>query len=116
MRSDTGRVRRDGGEPLLRDDDGEPDGCVAGSVIGTSWHGVLEHDGFRRGLLTRVAARRGRHFIPGAVPFAQRRATRLDALGALISGHLDLDLLTALIESGPPSGLPPIDPQEVLPC
>jgi adenosylcobyric acid synthase len=111
-----GRVRRDGGESLLRDDDGEPDGCIVGSVIGTSWHGVLEHDDFRRGLLTRVAVRRGRRFIPGAVPFAQRRATRLDALGALISGHLDLDLLTALIESGPPSGLPTIDPQEVLPC
>jgi adenosylcobyric acid synthase len=111
-----GRVRRGGGEPLLRGDDGEPDGCVAGSVIGTSWHGVFEHDGFRRGLLMRVAARRGRRFIPGTVPFARRRAARLDALGALISEHLDLVRLTALIEAGPPPGLPAVDQQELQSC
>jgi adenosylcobyric acid synthase len=101
-----GRVTSHGGAELLRDDDGEADGCVAGTVLGTSWHGALEDDGFRRGLLAWVAARRGRRFAAGNRSFAELRAARLDALGALIRGHLDLDRVTELIESGPPAGLP----------
>ena len=46
-----GRVERHGGEPLLTGDDGKPDGCRDGAVLGTSWHGALEHDAFRRALL-----------------------------------------------------------------
>ncbi len=110
-----GRVERHGGESLLVADDGEPDGCVAGGVVGTSWHGVLEHDGFRRALLARVAAARGRRFEPGRTAFAAARAARHDALGDLIAGHLDTERLRALIEGGPPSGLPTIE-TEVRPC
>ena len=51
-----GRVERTDGDGLLIGDDGEGDGCVVGAVIGTAWHGALEHDAFRRALLTRVAA------------------------------------------------------------
>ncbi|MGI8800843.1 MAG: cobyric acid synthase [Solirubrobacteraceae bacterium] len=97
-----GRVERHGGEALIVGDDGEPDGCVAGAVYGTSWHGVLEHDGFRRALLTRVAALRGRRFEPGAVPFADAREARLDVLGDLVADHVDTRRLAALIEGGPP--------------
>jgi adenosylcobyric acid synthase len=112
-----GRVRPvgDGGGPLLVSDDGEPDGCVAGAVLGTSWHGVLEHDGFRRALLARVAQARRRRFVPGTVPFAAARAARLDALGDLAAGHLDLEALTRLIEQGAPADLPAIE-TEVRPC
>jgi adenosylcobyric acid synthase len=78
-----GRVERRGGEPLLVGDDGEPDGCVAGSVYGTSWHAALEHDAFRRALLARVAAARGRPFSPGSGAFAAAREARLDLLGDL---------------------------------
>lgn len=110
-----GRVERDGSEPLLRGTDGELDGCVAGTVIGTSWHGVLEHDDFRRALLTRVAQARGRHFVAGISPFAAARAARLDALGDLVCGHIDTERLSALIETGVPSDLPTIE-TEVRPC
>ena len=110
-----GRVQVIGGELLLRSSDGEPDGCIAGPVIGTSWHGVLEDDEFRRALLGRVAAARGRRFVPGTIPFADARATRLDALGDLVGGHLDTDRLATLIESGAPTGLPTIE-TEVRPC
>jgi adenosylcobyric acid synthase len=106
-----GRVQRTEGLELLRDDDGEGDGCVRDAVLGTSWHGVLEDDGFRRGLLAWVARRRRRTFTPGTTPFANRRTQRLDALGALVADHLDGDALTALIEQGPPPGLPIIDPE-----
>jgi adenosylcobyric acid synthase len=110
-----GRVERHAGEPLLHDDDGEPDGCRAGAVLGTSWHGALEHDGFRRALLGWVAGVRGRRFVPGGASFAAARAARLDALGDLVAEQLDTERLTALIEAGVPAGLPTVQ-TEVRPC
>jgi adenosylcobyric acid synthase len=104
-----GRVERHGGEPLLRSGDGEPDGCADGAVYGTSWHGLLEHDGFRRALLTRVAEVRGRHFVPGTGAFADTREARLDKLGDLIADHMDTEKLAALIENGAPADLPTIE-------
>jgi adenosylcobyric acid synthase len=78
-------------------------------VIGISWHGALEHDGFRRALLARVAAARGRRFVPGGTPFAAARAARLDALGDLVAAHVDTAALVGLIEGGAPAGLPTIE-------
>jgi adenosylcobyric acid synthase len=103
------------GESLFTADDGEPDGCRLGSVIGTSWHGVLEHDSFRRALLAHVASLRGRRFVPGTVSFAAAREARLDVLGDLVEKHLDTELLTALIEGGVPRDLPSVT-TEVRPC
>ena len=110
-----GRVSRHGGDPLMTAGDGEPDGCRAGSVIGTSWHGALEHDAFRRGLLLDVARRRGRRFEPGRGAFADGRERRLDVLGDLVADHVDTQRLTSLIEGGVPAGLPTIQ-TEVRPC
>jgi adenosylcobyric acid synthase len=103
-----GRVSREGGEGLLVDRHGEPDGCRDGAVIGTSWHGALEHDEFRRALLGWVAERRGRAFVPGTVPFASLRERRLDVLGALVAEHLDTSRLESIITGGPPAGLPAV--------
>ena len=94
-----GRVRSPA--PLLTADDGEPEGCRAGSVLGLSWHGALEHDAFRRALLRWVAP----GFVPGTTPFAAARAARLDALGDLVERHLDTAALTALITRGAPTDL-----------
>jgi len=101
-----GRVDRHGGEALLVADDGEPDGCVHGAVMGTSWHGALEHDALRRALLARVASLVGRPFVPGSEPFAAVRARHLDALGDLIEQHVDTTALTNVIAAGVPDGLP----------
>jgi adenosylcobyric acid synthase len=110
-----GRVERLGGESLLTAADGEPDGCRVGDVLGTSWHGALEHDAFRRALLARVAAARGRRFVPGSVSFAAAREAHLDTLGDLVADHVDTARLAALIEGGVPAGLPTIQ-TEVRPC
>jgi adenosylcobyric acid synthase len=110
-----GRVQRSGGEGLLVTDDGGRDGCLAGAVMGTAWHGALEHDEFRRALLERVASSRGRRFVPGTTSFAAARAARLDALGDLITAHLDTAALAVLIEAGARSDLPTIE-TEVRPC
>jgi adenosylcobyric acid synthase len=107
--------RRSRGSDLFVADDGQPEGCRHGAVLGTSWHGVLEHDGFRRALLQHVADLRGRRFVPGTGSFAAAREARLDVLGDLIERHLDTERLTALIEGGVPTDLPSIA-TEVRPC
>jgi len=83
------------------------DGCRLGAVWGTSWHGVLENDEFRRAFLAEVAALAGRDFTPAPdTDFAALRQARLDVLGDLVAGHLDTAALARLIEAGPPPGLP----------
>jgi adenosylcobyric acid synthase len=104
-----GRVARHGSEPLIGDDEG----CRAGSVIGLSWHGALEHDAFRRALLAHVAAVRGRRFVPGTTPFATVREAHLDTLGDLVAGHVDVARLAELIEGGPPADLPVVEMKEL---
>jgi adenosylcobyric acid synthase len=83
------------------------DGCRRGAVWGTSWHGVLENDEFRRAFLAEVAALAGRDFAPAPdTDFAQVRQVRLDVLGDLVADHLDTTALSRLIEDGPALGLP----------
>lgn len=94
------------GVPFVVADDGEPDGCAAGAVLGTSWHAVLEHDDLRRALLADVARRTGRTFRPGTESFAAARARHLDRLGDLVEQHADTAALEDLITGGVPSGLP----------
>jgi adenosylcobyric acid synthase len=98
-----GLTEADGGEPF-------PGGCCSGAVYGTSWHGLLESDGFRQAFLRRVTAGAGRVYAPAGVSFKAERERQLDALGDLIAGHLDTDALTRLIDGGPPAGLPFIPP------
>jgi adenosylcobyric acid synthase len=97
-------VDESGAEPFL-------DGCRSGAVWGTSWHGTMENDAFRRAFLGEVAALAGRDFRPAPeTDFAALREARLDVLGDLVAGHLDTGALLGLISAGPPPGLPVIPP------
>jgi adenosylcobyric acid synthase len=100
-----GVVDLDGGaEPFL-------DGARAGAVWGTTWHGAMENDGFRRAFLAEVARIAGRRFVPAPdIEFAAVREARLDRLGDLVAEHADTDALWRLIESGPPAELPLLPP------
>jgi adenosylcobyric acid synthase len=83
------------------------DGCRRGAVWGTSWHGIMENDDFRRAFLAEVAAQAGRDFSPAPdTDFAAVRQARLDVLGDLVAGHLEVAALVRLITDGPPKGLP----------
>ena len=83
------------------------DGCRRGPVWGTSWHGALENDAFRRAFLAEVAALAGRDFTPASgTSFAAVREARLDVLADLVAAHLDTAALSRLIEDGPTPGLP----------
>ncbi len=102
-----------GGEAVFTGSGGEPlDGCRAGPVWGTHWHGSLESDGFRRAFLRRVARDAGRTgFVPApGTSFEALREEQLDRLGDLVEEHADTDGLLRLIESGPPAGLPFVPP------
>ncbi|MFL5820218.1 MAG: cobyric acid synthase [Solirubrobacteraceae bacterium] len=105
-----GRVRTRGGRPLFDGSIRGGEGCRRGAVLGTSWHGVLECDGFRRALLSWVAAVRRRRWTPGDEPFAAVRERRLDALGDLIEHHADTEALLSLIERAPAPDLPSVAP------
>ena len=98
--------------PLLHYADGRPEGAVAGNVSGTHWHGVFEHDEFRRRYLTEAARLAGRHGFTVApdTRFAAVREHVLDLLGDLVEDHLDTDALWRLIEEGSVKGLPFIPP------
>ena len=74
--------------------------------MGTSWHGVLESDRFRRALLSWVAERRDLDWSPGEMPFAAAREAQLDKLGDLVAENIDREALVRLIDDGPPFGLP----------
>jgi adenosylcobyric acid synthase len=94
----------EGAEPFL-------DGARTGSVFGTTWHGALENDGFRRAFLAEVARISGRRFLAAPdTDFAAVREARLDRLGDLVAEHADTDALWRLIEAGPPDGLPLLPP------
>jgi adenosylcobyric acid synthase len=83
------------------------DGCRRGAVFGTSWHGALENDEFRRAFLAEVAALAGRDFTPAPdTDFAAVRQARLDVLGDLVARHLDTAALGRLIAGGPVPGMP----------
>ena len=105
-----GRVSAAGGEPLFVNGDGG-EGCRVGNTLGTSWHGVLECDGFRRELLSWVAAERGLDWRPGDEPFAAARERRFDMLADLVADNVDCEALLRLIWDGPTPDLPVLGSQ-----
>ena len=109
-----GRVRRRAAEldGLIELSDGDIEGVVKDSVIGTHWHGLLENDGFRREFVRWAATTAGRNGFVAApdTSFAAARQSQLDLLGDLVEQHLDTDALLALIERGAPDGLPVLPP------
>src|SRR5215813_10031787 len=88
-----GAVTVTGGEPF-------PGGCSAGAVLGTTWHGIFEGDGFRRALLCKVAAPAGGCFQPGTLTFPQIRGAKPDHPGGLVGDCLDTAALLDLIGHG----------------
>ncbi len=100
-----GRTRLHDGEPLFVTETGN-EGCRAGATLGTSWHGVLESDAFRRALLAWVAAVRDLDWRPGDQPFAAAREAQLEKLGDLVAENVDREALLRIVEDGAPAGLP----------
>ena len=100
-----GRTRRFGGTPLFTGDSSE-EGCATGNTLGTSWHGVLECDDFRRAYLKSIANDRNLDWRPGDESFAAAREAQYEALGDLIAENVNRDALLRLIDDGAPNNLP----------
>jgi adenosylcobyric acid synthase len=114
-------VVRSGAAPFFTLAGGGAEGCRAGPVFGTQWHGAFEHDEFRRRFLAEVAGLAGcTGFVVAAdTDFRRRREQNLDLLADTIAEHLDtaavLDLVThgapaglrTILPAGPPAELPP---------
>jgi adenosylcobyric acid synthase len=109
-----GRVYRRKGKPLF-EGPRVSEGICKGSVVGTSWHGVLECDAFRHALLRWVSRLRGLSRFDSTTSFAQLRERRFDDLGDLIEEHADTDALLRLITEGP-QDKPSIVPGESVAC
>ena len=97
------RRRAPAATPLFDDDEG----CRVGAVLGTSWHGALEHDALppRPAGLGRRAARPP--LRPRRRPRSRPRARRGSTCSATSSPTTSTPTgCSALIDSGPPTGLP----------
>jgi adenosylcobyric acid synthase len=93
-----GVVSRDSGEPFFADE-----GCRVEAVAGTTWHGLMENDSFRREYLTYVARVAGRSFTGAEdICFDAIREAKLDRLADLIADNVDGGRIEELLESGAP--------------
>jgi adenosylcobyric acid synthase len=83
---------------------GIPLGIRRGHVYGTHWHGLLDNDELRRRWLVDAAAAAGRSgfVVADDVDVAGRRDAQLDLMADLLTAHLDIDAVIAVLESGPP--------------
>ena len=99
-----GRVSRTG-ESGWFEAGGHVQGYRRGAVFGTHWHGLLDNDVFRREWLTEVALAAGRPGFEVApdVSVPARRDAQLDLMADLVTEHLDLDAVLALLDGPPPS-------------
>ena len=92
-----------GATPWITADDvhgTEDEGVLAGRVLATSWHGLLEADGFRSAFLSQVASRREKHWIPSGVSFTAAREAQWDRLADALDANLDMRAVEALIRGG----------------
>jgi adenosylcobyric acid synthase len=109
-----GVVRLDPSAPATQISAVEPflDGWRLGSVWGTTWHGALENDGFRRAFLGQVAVAAGRSgfVVAPDTSFEALREARLDSLADAVADHLDTGALERLITAGATPGLPFVPP------
>jgi adenosylcobyric acid synthase len=88
------------------------DGHRRDAVWGTSWHGTLDTDAFRREFLREVATAAGRRFVPAAdTDVAALKDRQLEVLGDAVADHLDTAALERLITHGAPPGLPRVSPR-----
>jgi len=107
-----GLVEASGGRPWFAsrpsgEEEAALDGCQAGAVSGTLWHGIFENDSFRRSYLDETARLARSDFVPAAgTCFAAARQAQFDALADAIEASLDTGALLRLIEHGPARDLP----------
>ena len=100
-KSGTGRLRAQPGCPAWLE--GTPAASArdaAGTVLGTTLHGLFEADAFRTSFLSEVAARRGRTWRSSGVSYAGARVRQVDRIADACESYLDTEQLWRLVERG----------------
>jgi adenosylcobyric acid synthase len=77
-------------------------GIRRGTVYGTHWHGLLDNNHFRRRWLMEAAANKPGFVVADEIDVAARRDGQLDLMADLLTAHLDVDAVLALLDDGPP--------------
>jgi adenosylcobyric acid synthase len=79
-------------------------GIRTGNVYGTHWHGLLDNDDLRRRWLGEVAAASGRtgFVVADDIDVRARRDAQLDVMADVLTSHIDVDAVLALLEHGVP--------------
>jgi adenosylcobyric acid synthase len=72
------------------------------TIYGTHWHGLLDNNNFRRRWLTEAAAHKPGFAVAEEVDVTARRDGQLDLMSDLLTAHLDVDAVLALLDDGPP--------------
>ena len=72
------------------------------TVYGTHWHGLLDNNDFRRRWLMEAAANKPGFVVADEIDVAVRRDGQLDLMADLLTAHLDVDAVLALLDDGPP--------------
>ncbi len=73
---------------------------AAGTVLGTTLHGLFEADAFRAAFLAETAARRGRTWRSSGGPYAAARERQIDRIADACESYLDTEQLWRLVERG----------------
>ncbi len=95
-----GRVVTHGGDAFVTLDGpggADLDGVRVGAHFGTTLHGLLDSDEFRRSFLTTVADHRGKRFVSAGRSFQQTRIDAIDRLADTLAEHLDIGAIEQLI-------------------
>ncbi len=78
-----GHLTRLGGQALFADE-----GCQVGPIMGTTWHGLFDSDGYRRRFLDSVARASQRRFVTSDLDWQAERNRHLDRLADAVDLHL----------------------------
>jgi adenosylcobyric acid synthase len=81
-------------------DDWHGIGIRRDAVYGTHWHGLLDNNDFRRQWLTEVGP--PGFVVADDVDVPARREGQLDLMANVLTAHLDVDAIMALLDDGPP--------------
>lgn len=90
--------RDDGAEPLLRLEDGAPDGCQRGSVYGCYLHGFFDSEACRRAVLSALARRKGVTLDARPFDWKAYKERQYDTLAQTLREHLDMALIRRLVD------------------
>ncbi len=89
-----------GAMPLLRLDNGIPDGCQSGSVYGSYLHGFFDTAACRNAVISALCMQKGVTLAAPAFDLASYKERQYNLLADGVRAHLDMDAIYRILEEG----------------